>query len=905
MGSSWRPSDRDDPLTPASQQDFGSYGRHGPHIFRRLDIYPIQTPDHSRERSREPSSLPSPICTTSRVADCYRPGESLFKSTPPTSPSYPSHWSSHHDRNRKGASPPPFGSENGQIRSDGEDSDVATIIEAQHTPPGSSVKFGIPTRIDISPVKTQNILQTSQKGPETSRTKNSDSFSTSNTKETEKNPEHELSLPPKSPRPVPTEPAADRKPIPSYTNMHAKDRNRMQERKKFSNHGLKMAPTPIDLDSCGTYPNNVIVVRPRFPRPADRARPQGQKRLPSHDNDVDMKDAPPSDFLDISELLKDKPVVRKKVRDTGCQNGLSSHSLSYSAVKGGEGHGKPWEKDVETRNVRDHGTFTCMVSITPPKPTPDSLPSETVPTVATLSDLDIEILVSRIVGEIKDKLVDVKIEKPDVPAKKEKSLEEPRRERRRSDEPKSPGHQKATTPPRPAEQRSTGGSPQLTARKRLERRISKPRVESSDEDEDEGAFQRNRKRVSTTSATSKLQQTRKRSLSRSYDGQYGEEVEDNPKTRTPADLHFRKRKRVETPVIEGRCKVRPPSIAFSTTGSPCPFEHKAGYRSQETPLKFKEQISKGGSTPTPSTKPAETPKPQRPPACKSAPGAVVPRLGRSGPMPDTFWFQRYYNHLVSETDKPNILTKKRRAFSRKMLSHYLGGNARLTVSPISPSARISQIHRVNCIVAIKKEYVPTPTKPGQVIVVSSPHDFAKQLPLGVTSFPVFLERGTAEWEYMGTYQFDICKLFSSKEANHLQDKNLIDFWLSRMFEMRQPARQGRELVQRVNMNQINLGWKKGRSPPTKRTVPTLCDMSVKSLAPQLVPTHLKSRKEVRNLTVRQVEKYFQDGALKLNWNFLKPVNYDNVLYRKLSEAVWPVKNESADDSLWSNLRNSI
>ncbi|KAK6517749.1 hypothetical protein TWF506_004930 [Arthrobotrys conoides] len=822
MGSSWRPSDG--PLTPASQPDFGSYGRYGPHIFRRFDINHTQTPAQSRERSRDLSSLPSPICTTSRVADCYRPGDSLFRSTPPTSPGYPDrdHWNSQHDRGRMYASsPPPFGSEDGQIRGDTDDSDAVTIIEAQHTPPRSPVKFGVPTRIDISPVKNQNILQKKWMVlTEASLTKNNpDSVPTAlnSTKDTaaEKEPEHALSLPLKPTRPIPTGPAADRKSTSSHTSMTTtKDRNRMQERKQFPDHGLlKSSTTKIDLGSCGTYPNNVIVVRPRFPHIGDRAKTQGRDQLLKHDSDdVEMKDAPPSDPLDISELLKDKPVVVKKVRDSGCQDGSSSHSLSYPVTKAGEGYRKPWGRDVEPHDVRDHGTSTCIVSIAPPKPKSNSVPSETASMAATLGGLDIEILVSRIVGELKDKLVDVKIEKPDEPVKeekKEKLNEEPQQEKRRADSRMPMGDRKTTTPPRSTEPQSTGdptgGSSQLNARRRLERRISKPRAESSDE-EDEEPFQRKRNRTSSgTPAISKHPQIRKRSLSPSYVDNYGEE-ESNHKARTPADLHFRKKKRVETPTTEGQSKVRSPSIAFSAAGSPCPFVRKASEGNQRTPLRFQEQASTAGSIPTSRKKPVETPTPKRLLTGKTAAGSVAPRLSKPGPLPNTYWFQRYYNGLVSEIDKPDIMTKGRKYFNRRMLSHYLSGNARLTVSPISPSARISQIHCVNCVVAIKKEFVPNPTNPGEIIIVSSPHDFAKQLPLGVTSFPVFLERGMAEWEYMGTYEFDISKRFSNKEANNLQDKNLIDFWLSRMFEMRQPVTQGRGSSQKVNMSQINLGW---------------------------------------------------------------------------------------------------
>ncbi|KAF3209408.1 hypothetical protein TWF106_010983 [Orbilia oligospora] len=679
--------------------------------------------------------------------------------------------------------------------------------------------------------------------------------------------------------------------------MTTQDRNHMRERKQFPDyHGLQKTSTAtIDASSCGTYPNNVIVVRPRFPHLGDRARAQGRDQLLSNENnDIDMKDAPPSDPLDISELLKDRPVIVKKVQDTGCQDGISSHSLSYFMTKEREDYGKPWVRNVEAQEVRDYGTSTCLVSITPPKPKSSRFSSEAVSTPATLGGLDIEILVSRIVGELKEKLVDVKIEKSEEPVKKEKE-EKPKR-----------GYRKATTPPRLEEEQPkwdhTGGSLQLTARKRLERRISKPRDELSDEEEDENAFQRRRHRISPTAPViSKHQQARKRPSTPSYVDHYGEEEEEsNPKARTPADLHFRKKKRVETPVTDGRSKVRSPSMAFSTTGTPCPFARKTSEGKYHTPLTI-------SSVPTSMKNPVETPKPQRPLAHKAATGAAVPRPNKPAPLPDTFWFQRRYNRLASEIHKPNILSKGKKCFNRKMLSYYLGGNARLTVSPISPSARISQIHRVNCVVAIKKEFVPNPANPGEIIVVCSPHDFEKQLPSGVSTFPVFLERGTAEWEYMGTYEFDISKRFSNKEADSLQDKNLIDFWLTRMFEMRDPVTQGRGTSQKFNLGKISLGWREGgQSSASHRTVPTLCDRSVKSLAPQLVPTHLKSRKQVRNLTVRQVEKYLQDGTIKFNWNFLKPVGYDNTLYRKLSEATWPARkgNVDAHAGLWSSLRNN-
>ncbi|KAK6501833.1 hypothetical protein TWF481_009655 [Arthrobotrys musiformis] len=676
-------------------------------------------------------------------------------------------------------------------------------------------------------------------------------------------------------RPIPTGPALDRKSPSSY---HTKERNRMQERERrqYVYRGPHESPTQIDRDSYGTYPNNVIVVRPRFPRLAagdsrGENREPAAPRLRSPDGDVVMKDVAvgASDPFDLSELLKDKPapVASKELQDSACQDGLSSHSLIYSAAKGGEGHGRPQGRDLEKPEARDHGTSTCMVSITTPKPEPkQGHPGLGVaPALAALDDRDIEILVSRIVGGIRDQLVEVKTEKPDPPLKQEKqekpAEESPKKKKQQQNARTSPARRGATVPSLPAEQQSAGESSRPTARKRLRRSITRSKTASSDEeeedDDDEGAFQRKRKRVSITPAAPKARQTQQRSPT--YDDHYGgqEEEEEGEVTSSQgkklADLHFRKRKRIETPATEGEQKTRLPSVAFSTSTS------------------------------------------------KAAVGAVVPRLRHADQLPDTFWFQRYYNRLSSKTDKPDIPAGRQKMFNRMMISHYLGGNARLTVSPISPSARISQVHRVGCIVAIKKEFVPIPINPGEVIVVSSLHNLEKQLPIGVTIFPVFLERGTAEWEYMGTYEFDVDKLFSGREASQLQDKNIIDFWLTRMFETREPATEGRQVVRKVVLNTMNLGWKRN-SPAGKTRTPTLSNASVRSIAPQLVPDHLKSKRQVRSLTMRQVEKYFQDGMLRLNWNFLKPVGYDKVLCKKLSEAKWPTSKRSSEEGLWSGLR---
>ncbi|KAK6348487.1 hypothetical protein TWF718_006278 [Orbilia javanica] len=893
MGSSWRPSDG--PLTPASQPDFDLYGRYAPHISYRLDTRrPLQTSAQIHEHPEEPRSLPSPICTTSRVADCYRPGESLFRSTPPSSPGYPSHWHPQYDQdsNRGGASPLPFGSEDGQVRDGEGGQDAETVNGAQNTPPKSPVKFEVPRRIEASPVKNWNILQKDGNQREPSRTKVPDTTPPANI---HIKLEHEPPAMPSKPiRPIPTGPAADRNFKSPYTN--EKERNRMKGRKQFSNQGSERPLAPIDFGSRGTYPNNVMVVRPRFPRP------QAQKRLQSPEADFEMKDAPLLGPFDISELLKDQPTRSKEVRDTGCQNGLSSHSLSYPVMKKEEGYGKPWGKDLDM-DVRDRGTSACVVSVTSPKSRPERLPSVTSPTVATIADLDIEILVSRIVDELKDKLVDIKVEKPEALTKKEKT-ERPsdglRKEGQRLDVRRPPDRE-----PKVAKRQLTNGSLPPTARRKLEKRTSRPRTESSDESEDEGAFQRGRGRVSATPTTSKSQKSRK-TQSPDHNGRYGgsekeREREYNLKTETLANPRSKKRKRVESPVTESRSKARPSPVAFSTTEPQPLLKRRVRDRSQETPLKHMERLSIGGSVLGSSKKPAGTPNATRLSSHRAITGSVTPRPGQSGPLPDTFWFQRYYNDLTSRTDKPSILAQNKRCFKRSTLSHYLGGNPRLTVSAISPSARISQIHRVNCVVAIKKEFVPIKTSPGEVIVVSSPHDFAKQLPSDTTSFPVFLERTTAQWEYMGTYKFDRCKLFSNKEAKNLQDKTLIDFWLSRMFETRHQAEEGRDIVQKININRVNSGLKK-EDRETKPAAPTLCDTSVKSLAAQLVPTILKSRREVRKLTLRQVEEYFQNGTLRLNWNFLKPVGYDNVLYQKLSTAALPPGKADANYGPWASLR---
>ncbi|KAK6519505.1 hypothetical protein TWF281_003334 [Arthrobotrys megalospora] len=905
MGSSWRPPS--DPPASASQPDFGPCGRYGPHIFRRFDIRNIQTPPQSREPSRE-SSLPSPICTTSRVAGSYRPGDSLFRSTPPTSPSYPSHWSPR-DRKRKSTTPLPFGSEDGEVQGNGDDSDAATIIEPQNTPPKSPVKFDVPKQVISSPVKNQNILRKNQKEPEKSSEK--DKNPAINKGDTEKTLEHAQTepMPPniKPNRPIPTGPAADRKPTSSSANVSTKEYLRWKERKKPVKNGLQKSPTPIDPDSCGTYPNNVIVVRPRFIRPKDEAKTPGQKRLPSrYADDIDMNDAPPSDDADISELLKDKPVVLKRVRDSGCQGGSSYHSPSYFVEEKTAEHGGRWDEDAEMQDVRDSGTSTCMVSITTPKPKPKRLPSEATSTLSALGDLDLEILVSRIVGELKDTLVNVKTEKLETPVKEErhkKSTVEPKTEKSRTDSRTMPGYRETKTPSRATGRQSTDGTPRNTTKRRLERRPSKSRTESSDEEaEDEEAFQRGRKQVSNPAAAPKPQ-TRKRSPSPGYEGQY-EQEEDSPKPKTLADLHFRKRKRVETPVTEGQRRARSPSAAFSTVGSPCPFDRRASRINRETPLKFKGQISTAGAAPTPGAKLVKiSESPYTPARSRAAMKAAASQRDRPKLLPETFWFQRYFNHLSSKTVRPNILSKTPKYFNRKMLSHYLGGNARLTVSPISPSAMFSQIHRTKCVVAIKKEFVPKSTGIGEVIVVSSPHNFAKQLPPGVSSFPVFLERNVSQWEYMGTYEFDTSKLFSNKEAAHLQDKHLIDFWIPRIFEMRHrpEGSRGYGRSAKLSRNNITLGRnKKQSSTGVTTTGPALSDTAVRSLATQLVPDHVRSRSHLRMLTIEQVEKFFQDGTLKLNWNFLKPVGYDNKLFEKLCKAKWPVEKDRS--GVWSSLQ---
>ncbi|KAK6358557.1 hypothetical protein TWF730_007884 [Orbilia blumenaviensis] len=891
MGSSWRPSFESGSLPQIYPLD-RHRDRH--HDSRRLSgLNSVRTPPQSREQSREFSlpRIPSPVCTTSRVADLYRPGDSIFRSTPPTSPNCRGHQSLC-DQRREEEISPLCGSEDGELR-DG-DSDAVTAIEMRDTPPKSPVKFEVPTRNNNTPAKDKNIFR-KHKG-ELDRLKGGRTGTTGHIKGSQQWSK-QLQPRPKQNHHVPSEPKANRgyTPLNPCSEFHQTKYNDERKKDQLRDHGSRRSPVPIDPDSLGTYPNNLAVARPRFPRSDEVVDSQGKKWFRSQGMDDDMGDAPSSAYVDLSELLKDKPVVVKRVRDSGCQEGLSSHSPSYFAPEKDVNPMNPQGtgEDTDMQDVRDRGISTCLVSIVTPKLKLGHLPSETAPRSVALGNIDLDTLVSRltrdIVGELKETLGGVKLEKIETPAiedKMEVCVTEPKKEKRYPDERVASVDQEDLGDSQSLERRFIDFIPQPTTRKRLERRISKPRAESSDEDGNGEAFQRKRKRGVAT-----FQQREKRSPSPSYSDKYGGEPV-RPKPRTPADLRFRKRTRVEALAVEERSKTRSPSIAFSTSGSPCPFERRASHRGQGTPPRFRERMLVENST----SKPVKNPQPHFSATRKAAAGAS--RRVQGGPLPDTFWFQRYYNLLCSKTDQPHVPTENRRLFNRRMLSHYLGGNARSTVSSVSPSARISQIHRVRFVVAIKKEFVPNPTKPGEIIVISSPHNFMKDLPPDVSSFPVFLERGVAEWEYMGTYEFDGWKLFSNKEATHLQDKNLIDFWLPRLFEMRQEAEEGRDTVQKIQKCHIR------QDSGKECSLVTLCDKAVSSLAPQLVPSSLRSKNHVRKLTLRQVERYFQEGTLKFNWNFLRPVGYDNVLFKKLSEARWPPKKKMTGLGIWSSLRDA-
>ncbi|EPS42933.1 hypothetical protein H072_3063 [Dactylellina haptotyla CBS 200.50] len=263
------------------------------------------------------------------------------------------------------------------------------------------------------------------------------------------------------------------------------------------------------------------------------------------------------------------------------------------------------------------------------------------------------------------------------------------------------------------------------------------------------------------------------------------------------------------------------------------------------------------------------------------PGPSISRRERQESQPNDYWFQRYYNRLISQVQKPKILGSTGNLFSRTKIGYYIGGSSRLTAATVSREAMSEQIFPVDFLMAFNEQLSPIrPEKPGDVIVIATMYDFRTRVPAYTSSFPVFFQRGVGEYEYMGSYEFDDkVKTLSDKETRDLIEPALVDFWIDRLF-IRPWS---------------DHGHKRTRQPGP----PRLGVSGASALTSQLVPDHVKRRSDIYLLTEKDVRKYILEGTVRLMWSFLKPVKYEQGLYNALSKAKWPVDKKNRS---WSALK---
>ncbi|KAK6340677.1 hypothetical protein TWF696_009001 [Orbilia brochopaga] len=619
----------------------------------------------------------------------------------------------------------------------------------------------------------------------------------------------------------------------SDDNRHSSRDRRDYRHRRYSRSVSPRSTRPIAATS---YSDTVAVAR--GPSKASQDQISSNRELVDRGVLSQHKDAAPSTIA-----------TPQSTSSTGCQTGVSPQPPVGTPT--------PRDTDVIMRDAsrpppvyQDRGTEGCsLISL------PLSFRLDQPATARREREIiDVDTLVDRIVEKLEDSRIIKKEKKPkDDGAKKKKK-------KKRTTIPAENEESSVRIIPTPGEENLTpsAGIPMPDA--------------VSEDDDDEEAFCRTRKRRETSLSqksansastgppafpnSSRLVGIKERAPSQAKRPELEVEVRPTKKARTEAPL---------TPVS-------------AHTQSPSHTLPVAGPLSIKPPnLNFSSMKKRSNASPTDQRSPKSPYSVNRPAiqASSTGPGSRI----RAEVQPDDYWFQSYYKKLCSEVQKPRILTGTKKYFSRKMISHYIGGNPRTTICPVRFDRQWRSKTPIRTIVAFCKEILPIRPEPGGVIVVCTIHNFASQIP-GTQPFPIFVEREIAEWEYIGTYQFDNeTKLLSDKEVKDIQnDKTgaLVEWWIDRLFA-------GSYMTQLQNEKL------------------KLCQMGVDSLAEQLVPGVLKKRMDVETLTHQQVRRYFREGTLRLRWNFLKPVSFDYDLYRRLCKAEWPLKN-GTKPSTWDALK---
>ncbi|KAF3911761.1 hypothetical protein AA313_de0206302 [Arthrobotrys entomopaga] len=502
--------------------------------------------------------------------------------------------------------------------------------------------------------------------------------------------------------------------------------------------------------------------------------------------------------------------------------------------------------------TQDKANGTCMVSLNIPNHKAKLQQNGSSMSPSSGLEVDHEMLAV--------KVVDMLLKKTNIEVKQEKVLptEVSPKKRKRADTPEDNGQRSTKAVPTPKDKAITRlpsrdrsvSSPVLKRGKRIPSRSHDS--ESSESESDEDAFRRTRRRrlaIAASGSDSGSQKGIEKSKKRKID-----------------DLKFKKC------ASEGASEAKSNKSIQTTSSQDSPAKSDSKdirrYRDRDTA-----STAKGSSNHDLKNEP------KKPTAAASASTIkTLSRRERQLTQPTDFWFQRYYNHLLAKVTMPKILGSTGNCFSRTMISHYLGGSARLTAATVSPITRDQQIYPVKFLMAFSKEFCPIQAKkPGEIIVIATVGDFTKRVPSHIPSFPVFLQRAVGEYEYMGTYEFDEkIKFFSEKETRELAEAPLVEFWVERFFGNR---RHNNSLLE--NVSQLKLS-----------------KAGVNALAAQLVPEHLKKKDEVRRLKISQVREYLIKGTVRFTWSFLKPVQYEQKLYNKLSNAKWPVEKRK---STWAAL----
>ncbi|KAF3933883.1 hypothetical protein ABW19_dt0203265 [Dactylella cylindrospora] len=814
------------------------YARYGSDLWGKLVArnrnpplvpLPPTSPPPSREVSRE-SSLPHN--DTEHLFTTTSKGlyDFALNSTPPTSPMYPSHWSPE------------------KIREHG------SSVE-----PRSPVKFTIPATVNNPKARRANELRRdmnidiAEKGKLTSQQdRKSLQNPLSHTLLAKPEPggrdmfKRSLRVSEANPRYVNTSTSAT---SPSATHRGQPVWELGSEHS--TKYGFRGANSV-------TYPNNVEVNNNRTFH-SERGYHSAEKYAKSVDiGDVDMMDAYSREYKeDVESPTRDRP----RHPDGSYQNSTTfSRTLKMEKQPQSYIDQKGDYSDVEMEDIPSEPIYkrrpheTCIVTLP-------------LPSLGDLLKRDLKGVIKETMDEVfaghikQESPRKVKVEKFD-------SAKSPKKPKQKIREDEERGRSSSRT----VERRRKRLSSENSTLTRPSAQADSSSSESNSESDDELPFIRKRRHRSTKESEQAVPDRMKVAKdSRSVSA---------PRPTLEAGARFRKQPQEDTTLAQPQSQNR----LFSSTSSSAGTLRSEVSRHDNIPSVRRSTSQRGIAQSEPSTF-----------ASRSGPGNPV---DRSKPDPNTgipgiYWFQRYYNELSSEITKPKILPKYPTYFKRPMISHYLGGNPRLTVSSVSDSAQLRKTYAESCVVCFPRGLSPIDPSPGGVIVMSTIYNWEKQLPkkYPVETFPVFIERDVGRWEYMGTYKFDKFKDFSGKELRELQTKGhvLIECWLDRIF---QPARNAKTKPPAIKNGRIIM------------SEPEMSEATIKALVDKLYPDVIKKKSEVSKLTRDDVKKLFIKGDLKLSWCFLKPVGYNHKMHRALCNAEWPIEKKKPWEGLGQQAGNS-